>query len=398
MIFFQLKLRKTWERFQLHLPQFKTYSIKELSIFKNTVKFAKVELAFFAVPTDNFYSKKLTMRHQTTIKDIAKELHISKSTVSRVLTGNPNVNEETRKAVLALAQKLDYQKNIFARNLVTHKTNTIGIIVPEFMSSYFPKVIIGVQNIASKAGYNTIIAQSNENYETEVANAKVMMANQVEGLIVSVTKETNNFDHLIAFQRKEIPIVFFNRICEDMHVPKVVVDDYDGAFRAVEHLIVTGKKRIAHLAGPDNLSISRRRLNGYLAALRKYKIPVDEEIIIPYDLKIDKVKTLIQQLFNLKCPPDALFAINDPTAIEAIQVIKSMGIKIPEDIAIVGFSNDEVSGLIEPSLTTISQPVQKIGETAADLIFKLINKEINSNSAIIKTLTTELIIRHSTVR
>ena len=338
------------------------------------------------------------MRHQITIKDIAKELNISKSTVSRVLTGNPNVNEETRKKVLELAQKLDYQKNIFAHNLVTHKTNTIGIIVPEFMSSYFPKVIIGVQNVATKAGYNTIIAQSNENFDTEVANAKVMMANQVEGLIVSVTKETKTFEHLMAFQRKEVPIVFFNRICEDMLVPKVVVDDYEGSFRAVEHLILTGKKRIAHLAGPDNLSISRRRLNGYLAALRKYDIEVDDDIIIPYDLQIDKVKSIINNLLDLPNPPNALFAINDPTAVEAIQAIKARGLRIPEDIAIVGFSNDQISGLIEPSLTTISQPVQKIGETAAELILQLINKELSLSSSIIKTLTTELIVRHSTVR
>ena len=338
------------------------------------------------------------MHHQITIKDIAKELNISKSTVSRVLTGNPNVNEETRKAVLETAERLDYQKNIFARNLVTHKSNTIGIIVPEFVSSYFPKVIIGIQDFVAKAGYTTIIAQSNENYETEVANAKVMMANQVEGLIVSVTKETRNFDHLTAFQRREIPMVFFNRICEDMNVPKVVVDDYDGAFRAVEHLISIGRKRIAHLAGPENLSISRRRLNGYLAALRKNKIEVDEEIIIPYDLKVEKVKIYVNYLLNLPNRPDAIFAINDPTAIECIQIIKSHGLRIPEDIAIVGFSDDQISSLMEPSLTTVAQPVIKIGETAADLILQQINMKLSKTSSIIKTLTTELIIRHSTVR
>jgi len=223
---------------------------------------------------------------------------------------------------LEFASKADYQKNQFATNLVTNKSNLIGIIVPEFMSSYFPKVIIGVQNKIREAGYNLIITQSNESYETEVANAKVMMANQVDGLIVSLTKETRNFDHLIAFKRKGIPIVFFNRVCEDMEVPKVVVDDYDGAFKAVEHLIKTGKKRIAHLAGPDNLSISRKRLNGYYAALRKYNIPIDEDLIISYDLTMEKVKIYVTHLLNLPNPPDALFAINDPTAIEAIQVIK----------------------------------------------------------------------------
>ncbi len=333
-----------------------------------------------------------------TIKDIAKELNISKTTVSRVLSGVTTVNEQTRIAVLELAKKLEYKKNIFASTLVTHKTNTIGIIVPEFFSSYFPKVITGVQAIATKAGYNTIIAQSNEKYETEVANAEVMMANQVEGLIISLTKETTNFDHLTVFQRKEIPIVFFNRVCEDIQAPKVVVDDYDSSFRAVEHLILTGKTRIAHLGGPDNLAISRRRLNGYLAALRKYHIPLDEQIIIPYDLRIENVHTHVNHLLDLPNPPNALFAINDPTAIEAIQIIKARGMKIPEDFAVVGFSNDPISALMEPSLTTISQPMVKIGETAAELLFNLINGHLPKTSGIIKTLTTELIIRHSTVR
>lgn len=335
--------------------------------------------------------------HQITIKDIAKQLNISKSTVSRVLTGHPKVKAETRKLVLDFAEKVDYQKNLFATSLVTQKSNLIGIIVPEFMSSYFPKVIVGAQDTISKVGFNLIIAQSNESYATEVSNAQVMMANQVDGLLVSVTKETRNYDHLMAFKRKGIPIVFFNRICEDMDVPKVVVDDYDGSFRAVEHLIKIGKKRIAHLAGPENLSISRRRLNGYYAALRKYEIPIDEELIISYDLTMEKVNIYMNHLLNLPNPPDALFAINDPTAIEAIQIIKKRGLKIPEDIAVVGFSNDQLSGLIEPSLTTVSQPVHKIGETAAEMLLHLIKTDISEWKAITKTLTTELIIRKSTV-
>jgi DNA-binding LacI/PurR family transcriptional regulator len=335
--------------------------------------------------------------HQITIKDIAKQLNLSKSTVSRALTGHPMVKEETRKLVLEFAEKSDYQKNSFAINLVTQKSNLIGILVPEFLSTYFPKVIIGAQNKISSEGYNLIIAQSNESYETEVSNARVMMANQVDGLLVSVTKETRNFEHLMAFKRKGIPIVFYNRVCEDMDVPKVVVDDYDGAFRAVEHLIKIGKKRIAHLAGPDNLSISRRRLNGYYAALRKYNIPVDEELIISYDLTMEKVKIYINHLLNLPKPPDALFAINDPTAIEAMQVIKKRGLRIPEDIAVIGFSNDQLSELIEPSLTTIAQPVYKIGETAAELLLNLIKTDISLWKPITKTMPTELVIRKSTI-
>ncbi len=335
--------------------------------------------------------------HQITIKDIAKELNLSKSTVSRVLTGNPNVKAETRKLVLDFAAKADYQKNLFAINLVTRRSNIIGIMVPEFMSSYFPKVIIGAQNKITTEGFNLIIAQSNESYETEVSNARVMMANQVDGLLVSVTKETRNFEHLMAFKRKGIPIVFFNRVCEDMDVPKVVVDDYNGAFKAVEHLISLGKRRIAHLAGPENLSISRRRLNGYYAALRKHNIPVDDELIISYDLTMEKVKIYINHLLSLPNPPDALFAINDPTAIEAMQVIKKRGLSIPKDIAVVGFSNDQLSDLIETPLTTVAQPIQLIGETAAEMLLQLIKTDISLWKPITKTMSTELIIRKSTV-
>lgn len=334
-------------------------------------------------------------RHQVTIIDIAKELNLSKSTVSRALTGHKSVKPDTRQAVLELAEKLDYQRNMLAISLITKKTNTIGIIVPEFHSSYFPKAIIGAQEVASKAGYSTVICQSDETYETEVANTRVMLANQVDGILVSITKETRNFDHLKIFQRKGIPIVFFNRVCDEMDVPKVIVDDYDGSFRAVSHLIERGRKRIAHLAGPSSLKISEKRLNGYKAALRKHNIPFDEELVISYDLNIEKVKIYVNHLLNLESPPDAIFAVNDPTAIETIQVIKKRGLNVPDDIAIVGFSNDFVSGLIDPALTTVAQPVKEIGQAAAQLLIDQINRELADWKAIIKVLKTELIIRKS---
>jgi DNA-binding LacI/PurR family transcriptional regulator len=335
-------------------------------------------------------------RHQTTILDIAKELNISKSTVSRALTDHPNVNPNTKKMVLELAEKMDYQRNMLAISLITNRSNTIGIMVPEFTSSYFPKVLVAAQEEATKEGYNIIISQSNETYETEVANAKVMLANQVDGLIVSITKETKNFDHLKVFQRKGIPIVFFNRVCEEMIVPKVIVDDYEGAFEAVEHLIKTGKKRIAHLAGPTTLAISRKRLNGYLDALKKHNIPVDEDLIIPYDLTVSKVKIYIKHLLGLSTPPDAIFAINDPTAIETIKVIKEHGLRIPQDIAIVGFSDDYASDLIEPALTTMAQPVSEIGKTAIRMVLDQMKRDVNDWKATTKMLKTKLIVRKST--
>lgn len=332
-------------------------------------------------------------RHQTTILDIARELDLSKSTVSRALTGHKNVKPATRKAVLELAEKLDYERNMLAISLVKSKSSTIGVIVPEFLTPFFPQIIDGINKFATPAGYNVLITQSGESYETEVANAKVLLASQVDGLLVSLTKETQNFEHFKIFQRKGIPIVFFNRVCEDMEVPKVIVDDYDGAFRAVDHLIKTGKKRIAHLAGPQTLLISRKRLNGYKDALIKNKIPIDEELIISYDLSEEKVRIYVNHLLSLPHPPDALFAINDPTAISAIQVIKSKGLKIPRDIAVIGFSNDYAGELMEPSLTTVSQPLREMGQTAAQLLIEQIEKD--ATKPIIRTLKTKLIVRDS---
>ena len=333
--------------------------------------------------------------HQVTIIDIARKLNLSKSTVSRALTGHPSVHPETRKAVLALAEEMDYQRNMLSISLLQRKSNIIGIIVPEFFSSYFPQAITGAQEIASQAGYNTIICHSNENYETEIASTKMLLASQVDGVLASLTKETRNFEHFKVFERKGIPIVFFNRVCEEMSVPKVLVDDYEGAYRAVEHLIQRGRKRIAHLAGPDSLAISNKRLMGYRDALRRNNVPIDEDLIIPYDLTITKVKIYLNYLMQLENPPDAIFAINDPTAVEILQQAKKKGLKVPEDLAIVGFSNDYVSALTDPPLTTVSQPVKDIGRAAAQLLIDQINRDVSDWKAIIKVLKTELIIRQS---
>lgn len=333
--------------------------------------------------------------HQVTINDIARELGLSKSTVSRALAGHHQVKAETRQSVLDLANKMDYQRNMLAISLITRKTNTIGVIVPEFISSFFPNIIISIQQVAAEAGYNIIICQSNESYESEVANAKVMLANQVDGLLISIAKETLNFEHLKIFQRKGIPIVFFNRVCDEMNVPKVIVDDYDAALTAVEHLIQQGKKRIAHIAGPPSLNISTKRLNGYKAALRKNNIPLDEEIVIAYNLDLDKIRIYVNHLLNLPEPPDAIFCVNDPAAIETIRTIKSRGLRIPEDIAVVGFSNDYASGLMEPALTTVAQPVKEMGVVAAQLLLDQIKSDPCEWKPLIKVLKTELIVRRS---
>ncbi|MEJ7767240.1 MAG: LacI family DNA-binding transcriptional regulator [Chitinophagaceae bacterium] len=338
--------------------------------------------------------------HQTSIIDIAKELRISKSTVSRALSGHPSVKEKTRIAILDLAEKLDYQRNSLAFSLANRKTLLVGIIVPEMMSSFFPSIIKGAEEIFYAEKYKCIICHSNENYDREVENVKLLLSQQVDGIIASHTKETRNFDHFKQVQRRGIPLVMFNRVTELLDVSKVVVDDYEAAFNAVEHLILNGRKRIAHLAGPDSLVNSKHRLQGYLDALLKHRMTIDNDLIISYDLSIEKVKIYVQHFLTLTPRPDALFCMNDPTAIAAMRVIKQNKLNIPGDIAVLGFSNDLSAEMVDPALTTVAQPTFGLGREAARLLLKEMNFETNAEAGKIghKTvvLKTHLVIRDST--
>ena len=346
----------------------------------------------FTLPTPSATTEN-KRHHQVTIMDIAHQLGISKSTVSRALRGHSDIHEGTRKMILDLAQQLEYQPNPLANALLKSRTNIVGILVPEFRHYFFPTMIMGAQEVLSKAGYNVMICQSDESYETEMANVKALMSSRVDGLLVSVTAQTNNFDHFRAVLRKEVPMVFFNRVCPELETPQVIVDDYEGAFQAVEHLIKQGYRRIAHLAGPNSLLVSRLRLNGYRDALQKHGLPLDPDLVIHYDLSEEKARIYANYLLSLPQPPDAIFAINDPTAIEIMLVAKSRGVKIPQELGIVGFSNDPVSAIIEPSLTTIEQPVWEMGRQAAKLLLEQMEHPHN----VTHTLPTRLIIRNSSV-
>ncbi|AYB31569.1 LacI family DNA-binding transcriptional regulator [Chryseolinea soli] len=335
-------------------------------------------------------------RHQTTIMDIASALQISKSTVSRALQGHSDINENTRKAVLDMAHQLDYQPNLLALGLAKSRSYTIGIIVPEFINSFFPYIIIGAQQVANPAGYHVIICQSNESLETEIANTNVLMASRVDGVVASVTAETKSLDHFQKFQRAGIPLVMFNRICDGLDVSKVLVDDYDGAYRGVEHLIQQGCTRIAHLAGPQNLQVGKQRLRGYLDALRDYNLPVYDELIVYCNLTKSSAQAAARQLLDLPTPPDSIFGVNDPAAIQTILIAKSRGISIPNDLAIVGFSNEPTSALIEPGLTTLAQPLDEIGKTTVQFLLN----EIEDDAILPRTeiLKTQLIVRASSLR
>lgn len=336
-------------------------------------------------------------RHQTTIIDIAKTLGVSNSTVSRALHGHADISPETRQAVLDTAAQLDYQPNQLAYNLVKSRTNTIGMIVPEFHNPFFPNVIIGAHEVLTKAGYNLTIMQSNESYQVEISNTKAMLANRVDGLLISLTQETNNFDHLSVFEKRDIPLILFNRVCEQIDVPKVVANDFESAFMAVEHLLLNGYEKVAHLGGPLNLLVSRERLRGYQAAMEKYGKSIEDHMVIQGMLTQQKARIYGQYLLDLAERPDAIFAVNDSAAIEIMLIAKEKGISIPEELGVVGFSDNPESAYIGPGLTTIRQPTLEMGRTTAEWILQLVDTEdISLHER--KVLKTELIVRGSSVR
>src|SRR5258707_11276292 len=268
---------------------------------------------------------------QITVRDIARQLKMSISTVSRALQNHQNINHETKKKVLELVQLLDYEPNAAAQSLRTNKTNSLGVIVPEIVMHFFSSTLSGIQECAAQNNYSIMVCQSMESFGTEKSNIHKLMSNRVDGLLISLSSETQHVEHLQQLIDKKIPILLFDRICDDLNVTKVVVDDRLASFRAVDYLVKTGCKRIAYIGGPESLYINRERELGYLEALAKNNIYSSPDLIIHcHDLHKDP-EAATQQLLNLPETPDAIFCMNDPVAIQAMQVIKERQIKIPDE-------------------------------------------------------------------
>jgi LacI family transcriptional regulator len=331
-----------------------------------------------------------------TIKDLARELKLSPSTVSRALRDHPDISPRTKKLVISLADKLDYHPDSIAQSLQTKKTKTIGVIVPEIKQPFFASVINGIEELAYAAGYTIIVCQSNETADREVLVTRSLGSHRVAGLLVSLSRSTENLDHFKVLQRRGVPIVFFDRVSNDIEASKVVVDDYKGAYDAVRHLIECGYRRIAHLAGPENLSISKFRLKGYRDALEENNLLFDESMVVYGGLDDTDGIVGFQKLLNLETLPDAIFAVNDPVATGAFVTIKEHGMKIPDDIALAGFSNTYMTSLLDPPLTTVEQPSYEIGKTAAQLLMEQINSDDDNFVPKFVVLNTHLIVRGST--
>lgn len=331
-----------------------------------------------------------------TIKDLARELNISASTVSRALKDHPDISKETKRAVQELAQKLNYQPNAVALSLKQRRSNTIGVIIPEIVHYFFSSVISGIEDVAYDAGFNVIICQSNERYEREVANAKTLLSSRVDGVLVSISKETTDYKHLYNFSNNEVPMVFYDRVVPDIIADQVIIDDFDAAYKATRHLIDSGRTKIAHLGGPMALLIGQRRKDGYLKALNEAGIPVDDDLIVEAD-SFEKARMAIMKLINQKKKFDGVFATNDLTAIGAMQTIQKKGYKIPDEIAIVGFSDGRFSGITDPTLTSVDQHGYEMGTLATQMLLKRITSEDDEYPAETKVLNADLIVRGSSI-
>jgi LacI family transcriptional regulator len=334
-------------------------------------------------------------KNKTTIHDISKALNIDSSTVSRALNNSTRVSKKTREKISKKASELGYQRNSLASNLRTNTTKTIGVIVPRISRNFFSSVIAGIEETAYEAGFNVIICQSLDRLEREVKLMGTLLANRVDGVLISISMQTTNYDHLQAYLNHGAPIVFFDRPCSLSNCSNVNIDDYKASFEATEHLISKGCKHIVHFSGPQEIELYRNRKNGYLEALKKHRIESNDSYCIESSLSEEDGIDSAKKIIALK-KIDGIFSANDTSAISAIQYLKNNGVHIPKDIAVVGFNNDPISAVIEPSLTTINQPGFEMGKIAADLLLKQVQEKNRSLQNKSTLLSSELIVRNST--
>ncbi|QDH80459.1 LacI family transcriptional regulator [Echinicola soli] len=335
-------------------------------------------------------------KRPSTITDIAKSLNIAASTVSRALHDSPSISKETKQAVMKMAKQMDYQPNMLAVSLLSKRTKTIGVIVPEITSYFFSTVISGVQDMVNEAGYKLVICQSNESFEEEQKLIETLALNRVDGFLISPASKTMKFTHLERLRSSGIPVVVFDRDCPGFDADRVLVDDFDGAFQAMEYLIKTGCRRIAHIAGPKNLTTCQHRMDGYIKALQKHQIPVDESLIEWVEgFTSEDGEEATKRLLDRRSRPDAIFAINDAVAIGAMAIIRDKGLRIPEDISIVGFDDEPYSKYFHPSLTSVWQPVYELGMLSSKILMNHLASDLDVTQFRYELLKPELIVRNS---
>ncbi|MFY0626992.1 MAG: LacI family DNA-binding transcriptional regulator [Reichenbachiella sp.] len=333
------------------------------------------------------------MKKKVTIHDLARILKKDSSTISRALADSPRVKQKTRDLIQAKAKELGYYRNLQASSLRNQKTQTIGVIVPHISKFFFSTVIAGIEELAFERGYRVIICQSMDNFKREKQLVHTLLSSQVDGIIMSISMETNHYDHLLAVKKQDVPVVFFDRKCEALPATNILIDDYSRAFEATEHLIKSGKKSIAHFTGPKNVSIYESRLNGYLDALEKHNLVKDDTLIFSSRLKPEDGESMAIEIMKQENKPDAILSANDMAAISAMRVFQQNGVQIPKELAIIGFSNEPLGAYTNPSLSSINQNPNEMGQLAIETLLQQI--EVASSQFEIKLVDSSLVLRDS---
>jgi LacI family transcriptional regulator len=330
------------------------------------------------------------------LKQLSKELNLSISTISKALRDSPEISAVTKKKVKAKAKELNYHANPFASNLRNQKSNTIAVIIPAIANNFFSSAINGAESFAQDKDYHVLIYQTHEDLEKEISISKHLQNGRVDGIMISLSSQTDDTSHLAALKDRGIPLVFFDRVAENIDAPKITIDDYENGYMATEHLIKNGCKKIAYLSFSSILAISNNRKEGYLAALRDHHLPINEQYNVDCYYNRAENKSKLRNLLSSPDRPDALFASVEELAIASYEVCNEINLNIPQDIKIISFSNLQTASLLNPSLTTITQPAYEIGREAASILFKLIEDKDNCNIYNNTILESTLMIRNST--
>ena len=331
------------------------------------------------------------------LKKLAEELNLSISTVSRALRDSHEIGEQTKQRVKALAKKLGFQPNPHASSLRKNKSKTIAVIVPEIENNFFSQVINGVEEVAQKKGYHVLIYLTHEDQGREIDILRLLRNGRVDGVMISVSNTTTSFEHLKAYKDADVPLVFFDRIYENLDVPRITTDDTEAAYKATEHLFKMGCKRVAYLSMSGNLSISSRRKRGYKRALEKYSL-AENELTVECNMNDDENRKKISLFLQQNKAVDGIFAAVEKLAVNSYQVCHDLKLNIPNDIKVVSFSNLAAAALFDPPLSAIVQPAYEIGKEATTILFKIIDDKVllpTENNVIIPSILVE---RKSTAR
>jgi LacI family transcriptional regulator len=334
---------------------------------------------------------------EVTIYDIARVLKVSPATVSRGLQNHPHTSPKTKKKILATARQMGYRHNQSARNLTSKKSHTIGVIVPALTSHFMFCVVDGIEKVANKEGYNLIISQSSELSAREADSAKSLFNNRVDGLLASLALDSADLSNFDIFFKKNIPVILFDRVIEHSNCTNILINNHKAAYDATTHLIMQGYERIVHLSAPFRQNIYTERLAGYQQALADHNIKFRKEYLIIENMTMEAGAGAANTLLKLKNRPDSVFAADDSCAIGCMIALKKKGIKIPEDIAFVGFNNDPSCKVVEPNLTTIHYSGHEVGEIAARLLINHLNGIASIHETKTVILRHELIVRESSL-